>query len=65
MLKVLVDLIECNPYATGANFSGFNEFLPGLVDLGFGVAEIQPDGTLFVTKPDTSNGVVNKFNITS
>jgi hypothetical protein len=35
------------------------------VDLGFGIAEIQPDGTFFITKPENSNGVVNKFNITS
>ncbi|PVH85591.1 DUF1446-domain-containing protein [Cadophora sp. DSE1049] len=58
-------LIECGPYATGGNFSGFKEFLPQLVDLGFGIAEIQPDGTSFITKPEESNGVVNKFNITS
>jgi hypothetical protein len=64
-LTIFKDLIECGPYATGANFSGFKEFLPGLVDLGFGIAEIQPDGRFFVTKPDGSNGVVNKFNITS
>jgi hypothetical protein len=65
ILTVLVDLIECGPYATGANFSGFKEFLSDLVDLGFGIAEIRPDGTFFVTKPEDSNGVVNKFNITS
>lgn len=57
-------LIECGPYATGANFSGFKKFLPDLVDLGFGIAEIQPDGTFYVTKPEDSNGVVNRFNIT-
>ncbi|KUJ15964.1 DUF1446-domain-containing protein [Mollisia scopiformis] len=59
-----LDLIECGPYATGANFSGFKEFLPELVDLGFGIAEIQPDGNFFMTKPEVSNGVVNRFNIT-
>jgi hypothetical protein len=64
-LTRLIDLIECGPYATGANFSGFKEFLPDLVDLGFGIAEIRPDGTFFVTKPEHSNGVVNKFNMTS
>jgi hypothetical protein len=65
MLKGLIDLIECGPYTTGANSSGFKEFVPDIVDLGFGIAEIQLDGTLFVTKPENSNGVVNKFNITS
>ena len=39
--------------------------MPDLVDLGFGIAEIQPDGNFFVTKPEDSRGVVNKFNITS
>lgn len=34
------------------------------MDLGFGIAEIQPDGNFFITKPDLSNGVVNRFNIT-
>jgi hypothetical protein len=50
---------------TGANFSGFKEFLLELVDLGFGIAEIQPDGSCFITKPYSSNGVVNKFNVTA
>lgn len=60
-----IDLIECGPYVTGANFSGFKEFLPDLVDLGFGVAEILPGGECFITKPDASNGIVNKFNVTA
>lgn len=58
-------LIECGPYATGANFSGFKEFLSGLVDLAFPVAEITESGTCFITKPDDRNGVVSKYNITS
>ena len=36
-------LIECGPYACGANFSGFKEFLPDLVDLAFPIAEIRSD----------------------
>ncbi|KAI5268804.1 DUF1446-domain-containing protein [Aureobasidium subglaciale] len=58
-------LIECGPYATGANFSGFKQFLPELVDLAFPVAEITSSGSCYITKPDSMNGVVNKFNITS
>ncbi|KAH0285483.1 DUF1446-domain-containing protein [Aureobasidium namibiae CBS 147.97] len=58
-------LIECGPYATGANFSGFKEFLPELVDLAFPVAEIMPSGACYITKPESMNGVINKFNITS
>ncbi|THZ26229.1 DUF1446-domain-containing protein [Aureobasidium pullulans] len=58
-------LIECGPYATGANFSGFKQFLSELVDLAFPIAEITPSGTCYITKPASMNGVVNKFNITS
>ncbi|EMC95207.1 hypothetical protein BAUCODRAFT_72418 [Baudoinia panamericana UAMH 10762] len=58
-------LIECGPYACGANFSGFKEFLPELVDLAFPIAEVQSDGSCFITKPDVMNGIVNRFNITA
>ena len=58
-------LIECGPYACGANFSGFREFLPQLVDLAFPIAEIEQNGNCFVTKPEARNGVANKFNLTA
>ena len=58
-------LIECGPYACGANFSGFKEFLPELVDLAFPIAEIKSNGECFISKPKSMNGVVNKFNITA
>lgn len=58
-------LIECGPYATGANFSGFKAFLSELVDLAFPVAEIMPSGACYITKPDSMNGVINKFDMTS
>ncbi len=61
--RVPPDLIECGPYATGANFSGFKEFLPQLIDLPFGIAEIQSNGECFITKPEGSSGVVNKYNM--
>lgn len=57
------DLIECGPYATGANFSGFKDYLSTLVDLPFGIAEILPTGDSFITKPEGTSGVVNKYNI--
>lgn len=56
-------VIECGPYAVGANYSGFKEHIDQLVDVGFPIAEIQSDGTFFVTKPPTMNGVVTKHNI--
>lgn len=35
------------------------------MDLSFGIAEILSDGSCFITKPDDSPGVVNKFNVTA
>ncbi|KFY85775.1 hypothetical protein V500_08144 [Pseudogymnoascus sp. VKM F-4518 (FW-2643)] len=56
-------LIECGPYATGANFSGFKDFLPSLIDLPFGIAEILSTGECFITKPENTSGIINQFNI--
>ncbi|KAJ9622496.1 hypothetical protein H2203_006721 [Taxawa tesnikishii (nom. ined.)] len=58
-------LIECGPYATGANFSGFKDFLPELIDLAFPVAEVLPSGECYISKPESMSGTVNKYNITS
>ena len=59
---MILDLIECGPYVTGANFSGFTEFLPDLIDLAFPIAEIAPDGTCTITKPEKHAGHVTKHN---
>lgn len=56
------DLIECGPYVTGANFSGFKALLPKLVDLAFPIAEISGDGTCVITKPEEHAGAVTKHN---
>ena len=54
-------LIECSGYVTGGNFSGFDEFdLDLLVDLPFGIAEIDSDGTAVITKHDHTKGIVNE-----
>ena len=58
-------MIECGPYVTGANFSGFKDHLPLLVDLAFPVVEILPSGESFITKPAGWSGTVNKFNVTA
>lgn len=54
-------LIECSSYITGANFSGFDEYdyQNLMVDLPFGIAEIENDGTAVVTKHPGTKGVVN------
>lgn len=55
-------LIECSGYATGGNFSGFDECadLDMLVDLPFGIAEVDGDGTAVITKHEGTNGLVNE-----
>jgi hypothetical protein len=54
-------LIECSGYVTGANFSGFDEYdLDMLVDLPFGIAEIESDGTAVITKHENTNGIVTE-----
>lgn len=58
-------LIECGPYICGANFSGFKEFMPGLVDLAFPIAEITSSGSCIITKPDGTTGAVTKFTVTA
>lgn len=56
-------LIECGPYVTGANFTGFKDYLPQLVDLAFPIAEIDHDGSCTITKPSPKHGSVNKANV--
>jgi len=51
-------LIECGAYVVGANFSGFKEFLPDLVDLAFPIAEINADGECVITKTAVGGGHV-------
>ena len=50
---------------TGANFSGFKDYLDSLIDLAFPIAEILPDGSCFITKPEQRAGVVTRFNVTA
>ncbi|KNG84978.1 hypothetical protein ANOM_006781 [Aspergillus nomiae NRRL 13137] len=58
-------LIECGPYVTGANFSGFKPLLPKLVDLSFPVAEVSLDGSCIITKCEAYGGAVTKSNTIS
>ncbi|KAI5464416.1 hypothetical protein BGZ63DRAFT_412058 [Mariannaea sp. PMI_226] len=58
-------LIECGPYVTGANFSGFKDFLPDLVDLAFPVAEIDFRGGAVITRTGEGGGHVTKETVTA
>ncbi|KXJ88984.1 hypothetical protein Micbo1qcDRAFT_150207 [Microdochium bolleyi] len=55
---VAAHLIECGPYVVGANFSGFKDFLPDLVDLAFPVAEIDAGGGCVITRTGEGGGHV-------
>jgi len=55
---VAAHLIECGPYVVGANFSGFKDFLPDLVDLAFPVAEIDAGGGCVITRTTEGGGHV-------
>ncbi|UQC87790.1 uncharacterized protein CLUP02_13309 [Colletotrichum lupini] len=56
-------LIECGPYVVGANFSGFKDFLPELVDLAFPVAEISRGGECVIGKTTEGGGHVTRHTV--
>ncbi|KAK1498992.1 hypothetical protein CCUS01_02612 [Colletotrichum cuscutae] len=58
-------LIECGPYVVGANFSGFKDFLPELVDLAFPVAEISRGGECVISKTTEGGGHVTRHTVTA
>ncbi|KAK1621832.1 hypothetical protein BDP81DRAFT_335929 [Colletotrichum phormii] len=58
-------LIECGPYVVGANFSGFKDFLPELIDLAFPVAEIDRDGECVISKTAEGGGHVTRQTVTA
>lgn len=58
-------LIECGPYVVGANFSGFKDFLPELVDLAFPVAEIDDRGGSVITRTAEGGGRVTRETVTA
>lgn len=57
-------MIECSAYATGSNFCGFDEYdIDNFVDLPFGIAEVESDGTSVITKHEGTKGLVNVDNV--
>ncbi|OQU96349.1 hypothetical protein CLAIMM_02444 [Cladophialophora immunda] len=58
-------LIECSAYVTGSNFCGFDKYpLDDFVDLGFGIAEVDVDGSCVITKHETLKGMVTVDTVT-
>ncbi|MBT4863496.1 MAG: DUF1446 domain-containing protein [Planctomycetaceae bacterium] len=51
-------LIECGAQACGGMYSDWTEDI-SLSDVGYPIAELSDDGSLIITKPEGSGGVVN------
>jgi len=52
-------LIECGAQATGGLWCNWQQ-APDLADVGYPIAEIEPDGTFRITKPPGTGGAVNR-----
>ncbi len=58
--QVAADMVECGASVCGANFAdpGYKE-VPELVNLGFPILEVSPNGEAVVTKLEGTGGIVN------
>ena len=57
-------IIECGCQATGGNYAFFEE-VPSFENVGFPIAEIQSDGSFFITKHPGTGGLVSVGTITA
>jgi hypothetical protein len=57
-------LLECGPQVTGGYFCdpGFKD-VPDPWDLGYPIAEVEPDGSAVITKPSGCGGAVNLMTV--
>ena len=58
-------LLECGAQVTGLYFAdpGFKD-VPDLARAGFPIAEVAPDGSLVITKPEGTGGLVSRATVT-
>ena len=56
-------IIECGCQATGGNYAFFEE-VPSFENVGFPIAEIQSDGSFFITKHPGTGGLVSVGTVT-
>src|SRR5436189_85694 len=56
-------ILECRAQATGGNFTDWLR-IPSMLDVGYPIAEVQPDGTFVVTKHPNTGGIVTPRTIT-
>ena len=57
-------IIECGAQATGGNYSFFKE-VPSFKNIGYPIAEINDDGSFFITKHQNTGGLVSKGTVTA
>jgi Acyclic terpene utilisation family protein AtuA len=58
-------LLECGAQVTGGYFAdpGVKD-VPGMDAIGYPIAEVEPDGTFTITKPEGSGGLVDRRTVT-
>ena len=57
-------IIECGCQATGGNYAFFEE-VPSFENVGFPIAEIQSDGSFYITKHSGTGGLVSTGTVTA
>ncbi|KAA0120641.1 acyclic terpene utilization AtuA family protein [Mycolicibacterium sp. P9-22] len=53
-------LVECGAHVTGGNHQAAWDEVDDMVDIGFPIAEVDPDGRIRLTKTPNSGGLVDK-----
>jgi len=56
-------ILECGPQATGGNFTDWELVADSLVNIGYPIAELSPDGTFVCTKPAETGGLVSPHTV--